>query len=80
MITAEQMRMGRALLEWSQDDLAKSAGCAPSTIRRLEKGVGVPQAAVITLERIRKALSDGGALFVEADGEGGIGVRRKTQI
>ena len=42
MITPEQSRAARGWLDWSQDDLAKRANVALSTIRDFEKGRRVP--------------------------------------
>ncbi|MCR4523796.1 MULTISPECIES: helix-turn-helix transcriptional regulator [Bosea] len=42
MITPAQCRAARALLDWSQQDLAKAAHLSLSTIRDFEKGRRVP--------------------------------------
>ena len=42
MITPAQCRAARALLDWSQQDLAKAAHLGLSTIRDFEKGRRVP--------------------------------------
>ena len=54
MITSEQCRAARALLNWSQGDLANEAGVGVVTVRQLEAAVHVPRRA--TLEVIRRAL------------------------
>lgn len=45
MITAEHCRGARAILNWSQDELASAANVGLSTIRDFEKGRHTPQLA-----------------------------------
>jgi len=72
-MTPEQLRMARAALNWSADDLAARAGVAVNTVRRIEKGHG---ALFETMEKLRRALEDGGVEFIAENG-GGPGVRMK---
>src|ERR1700738_2499625 len=60
-LTSAQSRAGRALLAWSQKDLAAKAGIATSTIADFERGyrTPVPQNA----EAIRSALEKAGISF-----------------
>lgn len=56
MLTPAQCRAARALLDWSQQDLAKAARLGLSTIRDFEKGRRVPthnnlQGIKLALER-----------------------------
>ncbi|AQT61077.1 hypothetical protein B0D95_13980 [Cellvibrio sp. PSBB023] len=53
MITSGQIRMARAFLRWSIDDLAKRSGVGASTIKRMETFDGVPSARVENLQAIR---------------------------
>lgn len=53
MITAGQIRMARAFLRWSIEDLAKKSGVGASTIKRMETFDGVPSARVENLQAIR---------------------------
>ena len=65
MITGSQVRAAKALLKWSGDTLAKNAGVAISTIRRIEADDGVlANASVKTLDSIKKALEKGGVEFI----------------
>ena len=65
MITGSQVRAAKALLKWSGDTLAKNAGEAISTIRRIEADDGVlANASVKTLDSIKKALEEGGVEFI----------------
>ena len=78
MISSEQCRAGRALLDWSQGDLANAAGVGVVTVRQLEAAIHVPRRA--TLEVIRRALEGAGVEFIDENG-GGPGVRlRKRQL
>ncbi len=58
MITPAQSRAARALLDWSQEDLAKAAHLGLSTIRDFEKGRRVPTHN--NLRGIRLALEEAG--------------------
>jgi transcriptional regulator with XRE-family HTH domain len=74
MITASQCRAARALLDWSQQDLAKQARVGIVTVRQLESGFHEPRSA--TLQVVRQALERAGVEFIDANG-GGPGVRLK---
>lgn len=67
MLSPEQSRAARAWLDWSQDDLAKSANVSLSTVRDFEKGRRVPISN--NLDALRRALEAKGIAF-EADGDG----------
>jgi transcriptional regulator with XRE-family HTH domain len=72
MITASQCRAARALLDWSQQDLAGQSRVGVVTIRQLEAGVHEPRPA--TLQVVRQALEAAGVEFIDENG-GGPGVR-----
>ncbi len=77
MIIATQCRAARALLNWSQQELADRAGVGIVTVRQLEAGNTQPRRA--TLDVIRRALESAGVEFIDENG-GGPGVRlRKRQ-
>ena len=71
-ITPEQCRAARALLNWSQPDLAEAAGTARGTIANFERGASVPHPNNLT--DIRTALEAAGVEFIPKNG-GGPGVR-----
>lgn len=75
MLTPAQLRAARALLGWSQEDLAaRCAGSATSaTIKRFETGKSDPKQS--TLIAWRKALSKAGVEFLDGDEKSGPGVR-----
>jgi transcriptional regulator with XRE-family HTH domain len=69
-----QVRMARAALNWSLEDLAKAAGVHRNTISNFETGkFGGREDA---LEAIRRALETAGVEFIAENG-GGPGVRLK---
>jgi predicted transcriptional regulator len=77
MITPEQCRAGRGLLDWSQQELAKMAEVGVVTIRQVEAGTTEPRKATLTV--IRQAFEKAGIEFIDENG-GGPGVRlRKRQ-
>jgi transcriptional regulator with XRE-family HTH domain len=77
MIFSPEIRAGRALLGWSQTDLAKAASVGIATVRRLEAMSGEVRGSADTLWRIQKALEDAGVQFIAADEYAGAGVRLK---
>lgn len=75
MMTPAQCRAARALLDWSQQQLADSARIGNATIRNFEAGRSSPQNA--TLDVLRRALEAAGVEFIPENG-GGAGVRLKN--
>lgn len=66
MITAVQIRMARAALDWTVRDLAEKAEVAPTTVNRIERGRAAPNRS--TLAVLRRALEAGGVEFLDDDG------------
>ena len=71
MISIRQVKAARALLGWSQDDLAENSGVSNPTIARLETADnnalgGYPS----TRNKIVRSLEKAGVIFVEENGEG----------
>ena len=76
---AERGRAARALLGWSQGDLAEHSSISEPTIARLESVDGQIAGRLSTAEKIRGALEKAGIEFIDENG-GGPGVRlRKRQ-
>lgn len=71
-MTPSQSRAARALLEWSQEELAKAAHLGLSTIRDFEKGRRTPSHN--NLLGMQTALEAAGVLFIPENGAGA-GVR-----
>lgn len=77
VLTPEQSRAARALLDWSQEEMARAAHLGLSTLRDFEKGRRTPSHN--NLAGMRRALEDAGVIFIAANGDG-VGVRlRKAE-
>jgi transcriptional regulator with XRE-family HTH domain len=75
-LSQAQCRAARALVDWSQEELAKAANLGVSTIRDFEKGRRIP--TVNNLQAVVRALQDAGVEFIPENG-GGPGVRLKRK-
>jgi predicted transcriptional regulator len=73
-ITVRQVKAARALLGWSQTDLADKSGVSEPTIARLESVDGEMGGRPLTSTKVRRALEVGGIEFIDENG-GGPGVR-----
>jgi transcriptional regulator with XRE-family HTH domain len=73
VVTNEQLRAARALLGWSQPELALRAGLSVPTLKRLEGGFG-PHVSDEARAKLKRAIEAAGVEFIEEDG-GGAGVR-----
>jgi transcriptional regulator with XRE-family HTH domain len=73
-----QIRAARALLGWSQNQLARRAGVGSATLQRIEQNKGILKGNFSTILKIQKALEQAGIHFIEDDG-GEIGVRLKMR-
>jgi transcriptional regulator with XRE-family HTH domain len=71
MLTIEQIRAARALLDWSQSDLADRAGLSQTGIARIENGTNQPNSK--TLTKIQDAFDKADIEFL-----GSSGLRRKS--
>lgn len=72
MLTPALSRAARALLDWSQEQLAEAAHLGLSTVRDFERGRRVP--SFNNLAGIERALREAGIDFTPENG-GGAGVR-----
>jgi transcriptional regulator with XRE-family HTH domain len=69
MVSAAQIRAARALLDVTQNELARAAGVSLATLNNLERGAADPRTS--TLDSITTALQGAGVRFADgADGEG----------
>ncbi|RWM66957.1 MULTISPECIES: helix-turn-helix transcriptional regulator [Mesorhizobium] len=73
-ISSPQCRAGRALIGWSQDQLATASKVAKATIANFEAGRRAPYDR--TLLDIQSALESAGVIFIAENGDGP-GVRLK---
>ncbi|MEO1242862.1 MAG: helix-turn-helix transcriptional regulator [Pseudomonadota bacterium] len=72
MITRDQCRAARALIEWSRAELAEAAQVSERTITDFERGARSPINA--SLAALTRALESAGVEFIPENG-GGPGVR-----
>lgn len=76
-VSIEQVKAARALLRWSQNDLAAASGVSTATIKRLEAKTGEFGGRTETASAIRSTLEKAGVQFIPENG-GGAGVRMKN--
>lgn len=74
LITTRQVKAARALLDWSQADLARAADVSEPTLARLEAEDGTLGGRRRTSDKLRSALERAGIEFI-SESDGGIGVR-----
>ncbi len=78
-VSIRQIKAARALLAWSQEDLASAAAVSLPTIKRLESADGLLGGRADTVQKLQTALVKAGVEFISENG-GGPGVRlRKRQ-
>ena len=63
IITRGQIRAGRALLGWSQEELSRQSGVSANTVKRIEKGNGPIAARFQSIERLVDAFARSGLRF-----------------
>ena len=77
-MSVAQIKAARALLGWSQSDLARHSKVSEPTIARLESIDGELRGRAGTARKIRVALEEAGVEFIDENG-GGPGVRLKKR-
>jgi transcriptional regulator with XRE-family HTH domain len=77
MIAPSQSRAARALINWSQSQLADASGVSVSTVRDFETSKRTPIGN--NLAAIRAALEAAGVEFIAENG-GGAGVRLRKSL
>lgn len=75
-ITKEQCKAARALLGWTQQDLAAASDVAQKTIADFERDLRNPYPR--TVADIRRTLEEAGVEFIDENG-GGPGVRLRKR-
>jgi transcriptional regulator with XRE-family HTH domain len=80
MITVRQMKAARALLAWSQADLAEASGVSEPTIARLESDDGELGGRPETGQKLVAALTRAGIEFIGTEADGlGVKMRKLTK-
>lgn len=74
ILTGPQCRAARALIEWPREEVSRLSGVEVALIAEFEIKQADPGDAA--KRRLRQALEDGGAVFIDENG-GGVGVRLK---
>jgi predicted transcriptional regulator len=75
--STRQIKAARALLAWSQGDLAAASGISEPTIARLESVEGELGGRADTVQKIITALEKAGCIFLDENGEGpGVRLRK----
>jgi transcriptional regulator with XRE-family HTH domain len=77
-VSIRQVKAARALLDWSQQELAAAANISIPTVKRLEAQDGLLGGRSETGEKIRFALEHAGVEFINENG-GGPGVRLRKR-
>ena len=76
MLTPDQLRAARALVDWTREDLAAKSGVARNTVKGFERDGTDPKLS--TLHKWRRALEAAGIEFIDPGArsdDGGPGVR-----
>ena len=69
MLTACQIRMARAALRWSINELARNSGVSEKTIRRIEAVFGFPaNVTSVTFGKLQCCFEAQGLSFIPEDG------------
>jgi transcriptional regulator with XRE-family HTH domain len=77
MLYGAQLRAGRALLGWRQEDLAKKADVGLATLQRIEQGAGPVSGNAKTIWKLQTALEKAGVRLVGGESHGAtVGVTR----
>jgi predicted transcriptional regulator len=77
-VSIRQIKAARAMLGWSQEDLARNADVSIPTIKRLEALGGPLGGRGDTTNKIVRAIISAGVEFIDENG-GGPGVRLKAR-
>ena len=82
MLTAAQIRAGRALVDWNGAKLAEASGLSLQTIRRMEGMVGPGRSSVENVGAVRRALEGAGVIFLDGNEQtgDGPGVRLRSSL
>jgi transcriptional regulator with XRE-family HTH domain len=73
MLTPNQLRAARALVDWTREELAAKSGVSRNTVKGFERNGSDPKLS--TLHKWRRALEAAGVMFIDPDEQNGAGVR-----
>jgi transcriptional regulator with XRE-family HTH domain len=80
IVSIRQVKAARALLGWSQEELAAAAEVSIPTVKRLEAADGPLGGRAETVSKIRTALELAGVEFINENGGGpGVRLRKKKE-
>lgn len=68
-LTPAKLRAARALADWTVEKLAAESGVSATSIRRMETEAGLQKARPGIVQKVLKALENGGVAFVLNEGE-----------
>ena len=66
MISVEQIKAARALLDWTQEELANAANLSKPAVNLIERRISNPK--IDTIEAIQRSLENAGVEFTEGPG------------
>jgi len=75
VIYSAQIRAARALIGWSQGDLARHADIGIATVKRMEASEDIVRGYAANIWRIQETLESAGVTFIAATDTAGPGVR-----
>lgn len=78
IVSKSQIRAARAMLGWSQEDLAEHSMVSLPSIKRIEPGEGELNLRLSTLRKIQGAFEKAGIEF--SDSPDFVGLRRKVGV
>lgn len=79
LINRDQVRGARAMLGWSQQQLASEAGVSLPSVKRLETGTEQLNAHTRTLAKVQNTLEANGIVFIFGRELTGVGKRRQDE-
>lgn len=74
-LLSTHIKAARLWLGWDQKRLAKESGLSVPTVHRMESSEGQVRGNYENVQKVRETLEQAGAVFIEADADGGPGVR-----
>jgi predicted transcriptional regulator len=77
MINGRQIQAARALLGWTQQDLADRAIVSRNAVNRIENAT--VDARTSTVDSMLRALAKAGVQFINEDGYEGVRLRKRKQ-